>query len=86
MMNYTKLEQTAAETKQKHPDAVILFRTGDYYTVVKEDAAAVSEISDLPLYTEDGGGFFCMFLHANLDAVLPKIIRAGRRVAIIDGF
>lgn len=84
-MNYTKLEQTAAETKQKHPDAVILFRTGDYYTVVKEDAAAVSEISDLPLQ-EDGGGFFCMFLHANLDAVLPKIIRAGRRVAIIDGF
>ncbi len=86
MMNYTKLKQTAAETKQKHPDAVVLFRTGDFYTVVEEDAAAVSEISDLPLYTEDGGGFFCKFLVYSLDVILPKIIRAGRRVAIIDGF
>lgn len=76
--------------KEKHPDAVLLFRCGDFYETYAHDAVIASEILGITLTRRNNGknGAMSMemagFPHHALDAYLPKLIRAGRRVAICD--
>ena len=75
------------EMKKKHPDAVLLFRKGDDYVVVKDDAPKASEILGIPLKQEESEGKSCdyaTFRHHDLDTYLPKLVRAGERVAICE--
>ena len=74
------------ELKAKHPDAVILFRAGDFYESYFEDAKKVSEVLGITLTKRSGedGYYLTGFPHHALDIYLPKIIRAGLRVAICD--
>ena len=80
-----KMVKMFNELKAKHPDAVILFRVGDFYETYCEDAKKLSEVLGLTLTRQaktkiDLTGFP---YHA-LDTYLPKLIRAGLRVAICD--
>lgn len=75
--------------KRKHPDAVLLFRVGDFYETFGEDAIAVSEITGITLTRRPneyrtGTIEIAGFPHHALDAYLPKIVRAGRRIAICE--
>ena len=74
--------------KQQHPGAVLLFRVGDFYETFGEDAVTASRILDITL-TKRGGGSpneiaLAGFPHHALDNYLPKLVRAGQRVAICD--
>lgn len=73
--------------KEKHPDAVLLFRTGDFYTALNADASKVADTLGVkatkPAKAEDGS-LQVTFPHHALDTNLPKLIRAGLRVAIVD--
>ena len=80
-----KMVKMFNELKAKHPDAVILFRVGDFYETYCEDAKKIAEVLGLTLTRQaktkmDLTGFP---YHA-LDTYLPKLIRAGLRVAICD--
>ena len=73
--------------KEKNPDAVLLFRKGDFYQTVNEDAKKTSEILGITLTKPNAkaqGEYLAMFPHQALDTNLPKLIRAGARVAIVD--
>ena len=75
--------------KAKHPDALMLFRCGDFYETYCEDAVAASKILGITLTRRNNGGMsgsaeMAGFPHHALDTYLPKLIRAGRRVAICD--
>ena len=79
------------DLKQKHPDALLLFRTGDFYETYKEDAEKASKILGITLTkstkTKDEQGkplVMAGFPYHALDSYLPKLIRAGQRVAICD--
>ena len=76
------------ELKAKHPDAIMLFRCGDFYETYSEDAVAASEILGITLTKRANGQSKTVemagFPHHALDTYLPKLIRAGRRVAICD--
>jgi len=81
------LAELYTNMKEKHPDAVLLFRTGDFYTAVNADASKVADTLGLktnkPAKAEDGS-LQVTFPHHALDTNLPKLIRAGLRVAIVD--
>ena len=73
--------------KEKHPDAMLLFRKGDFYETVNEDAKKASEILGITLtkpQDKSKGEQLAGFPHHALDTYLPKIIRAGVRIAIVD--
>ena len=76
--------------KEKHPDAVLLFRCGDFYETYAQDAVEAAEILGITLTRRNNGKNGAMalemagFPHHALDVYLPKLIRAGRRVAICD--
>ena len=76
------------ELKAKHPDAKMLFRCGDFYETYSEDAVTASEILGITLTKRANGQGKTVemagFPHHALDTYLPKLIRAGRRVAICD--
>ncbi len=76
------------ELKAKHPDAIMLFRCGDFYETYSEDAVTASEILGITLTKRTNGQGKTVemagFPHHALDTYLPKLIRAGRRVAICD--
>ena len=76
------------DLKAKHPDAIMLFRCGDFYETYSEDAVAASEILGITLTKRANGQNKSIemagFPHHALDTYLPKLIRAGRRVAICD--
>lgn len=76
------------ELKAKHPDAVMLFRCGDFYETYSEDAVVSSEILGITLTKRANGQGKSVemagFPHHALDTYLPKLIRAGKRVAICD--
>ena len=78
------------DLKAKHPDAVMLFRCGDFYETYCQDAVVASEILGITLTKRNNGGKngdpieMAGFPHHALDTYLPKLIRAGRRVAICD--
>ena len=73
--------------KEKHPDAILLFRTGDFYTALNADASKVADTLGVkatkPAKVGDGS-LQVTFPHHALDTNLPKLIRAGLRVAIVD--
>ena len=81
------LAELYTNMKEKHPDAVLLFRTGDFYTAVNADASKVSDTLAIkpakPTKAEDGS-LQVTFPHHALDTNLPKLIRAGLCVAIVD--
>lgn len=74
--------------KRKHPDAVLLFRVGDFYETFGEDAIIVSEILGLTLIRRANGRASTVelagFPHHALDTYLPRLVRAGKRVAICE--
>ena len=76
------------ELKAKHPDAIMLFRCGDFYETYSEDAVVASEILGITLTKRANGqgksAEMAGFPHHALDTYLPKLIRAGKRVAICD--
>ena len=78
--------KTYRDLKSKHPDALLLFRCGDFYETYEQDAKVVSEVLGITLTFRDLGEHIDMagFPHHALDTYLPKIIRAGHRVAICD--
>ena len=76
------------ELKAKHPDAVMLFRCGDFYETYSEDAIVASEILGITLTKRANGQAkhieMAGFPFHALDTYLPKLVRAGKRVAICD--
>ncbi|MFT4070615.1 MAG: DNA mismatch repair protein MutS [Dysgonamonadaceae bacterium] len=76
------------EIKNKYPDAVLLFRVGDFYETFSEDAITASEILGITLTRRANGAAqfveLAGFPHHALDTYLPKLVRAGKRVAICD--
>lgn len=78
--------KTYRELKAKHPDALLLFRCGDFYEVYGDDAKVCAKVLGITLTFRDLGEHIDMagFPHHALDTYLPKIIRAGHRVAICD--
>ena len=79
------------ELKEKHPDAILLFRTGDFYETYCEDAKEVSKILGIALTESkkvkgEKGKPLAMagFPHYALDSNIPKLLRAGKRVIICE--
>lgn len=77
------------ELKAKHPDAVLLFRCGDFYETYCEDAVIAAQILGITLTRRNNGAGvkgseMAGFPHHALDTYLPKLVRAGKRVAICD--
>lgn len=76
------------EMKKKHPDAILLFRVGDFYETFSEDAVIASKILGLTLTRRQSGVDsrieLAGFPHHALDTYLPKLVRAGKRVAICE--
>ena len=92
-----KIEKKYAETplmkqyydvKAKHPDAILLFRVGDFYETFGDDAIKASKILGITLTKRANGSASSVelagFPHHALDTYLPKLVRAGQRVAICD--
>lgn len=74
------------DLKSKHKDAILLFRCGDFYETYYEDAHTVAKLLGITLTRRGGNGYYMAgFPHHALDTYLPRIIRAGHRVAICDG-
>jgi len=84
----TPLMKQYLEMKQKHPDAVLLFRVGDFYETFCDDAITASEILGITLTRRANGSASSIelagFPHHALDTYLPKLVRAGKRVAICE--
>lgn len=84
----TPMMKQFLELKAKHPDAVLLFRCGDFYETYSTDAIVASEILGITLTKRANGKGKTVemagFPHHALDTYLPKLIRAGKRVAICD--
>ena len=73
--------------KSKHPGALLLFRIGDFYETFGEDAIKTSKILGIVLTARNNGDSkieLAGFPHHSLDTYLPKLVRAGERVAICD--
>lgn len=71
------------ELKAEKPDVLLLFRVGDFYETYEDDAVTVSDVLGITL-TKRGGTRMAGFPHHALDTYLPKLVRAGQRVAICD--
>lgn len=87
----TPMMQQFYSLKAKHPDAVLLFRCGDFYETYNDDAVIASEILGITLTkrssvagTSASGTAMAGFPYHALDSYLPRLIRAGKRVAICD--
>lgn len=77
------------DMKSKHPEALLLFRCGDFYETYCEDAVEAARVLGITLTRRNNGGSTAVtemagFPHHALDTYLPKLIRAGKRVAICD--
>ena len=76
------------EMKKKHPDAILLFRVGDFYEIFSKDAVQASEVLGITLTRRQSGVDsrieLAGFPHHALDTYLPKLVRAGHRVAICE--
>ena len=84
----TPLMKQYFDIKAKHPDAILLFRVGDFYEMYGEDAVTGAEILGI-VQTKKANGpgqtiEMAGFPHHALDSYLPKLVRAGKRVAICD--
>ena len=88
MKEETPLMQQYNSIKAKYPDALLLFRVGDFYETFGEDAVTASRVLGIVL-TKRGAGSaseteLAGFPHHSLESYLPKLVRAGHRVAICD--
>jgi len=76
------------QIKAKHPDAMLLFRVGDFYETFGEDAIKASQVLGIVLTKRKNGAAAYIelagFPHHSIDTYLPKLVRAGNRVAICD--
>ena len=88
---HTPMMQQFVAMKAKHPDAILLFRVGDFYETYGNDAVIASEILGITLTRRSNGASAAAknlemagFPHHALDTYLPKLVRAGKRVAICD--
>jgi DNA mismatch repair protein MutS len=84
----TPLMQQYNRVKTQHPDAILLFRVGDFYETFGEDAVRAAKVLDIVL-TKRGNGSaseieLAGFPHHSLNTYLPKLVRAGNRVAVCD--
>ena len=83
----TPLMQQYNSIKSRYPDALLLFRVGDFYETFGEDAVKAAKILDIILTQRNNGGDrteLAGFPHHALNTYLPKLVRAGQRVAICD--
>ena len=84
----TPLMKQYYEVKGKHPDAVLLFRVGDFYETYSDDAVKASKILGITLTKRSNGGGtsteMAGFPYHAIDTYLPKLVRAGQRVAICE--
>lgn len=83
----TTMLQSLRDVKQRHPDAIILFRVGDFYEAIQEDAVESADILGLNLTTMTRSNQpmqLVGFPHHALDTYLPRLVRAGKRVAIVE--
>ncbi len=83
----TPLMQQYNKIKTKYPDALLLFRVGDFYETFGEDAVRTARILNIVLTNRNNGGErteLAGFPHHSLNTYLPKLVRAGERVAICD--
>ena len=88
----TSLLKQFYDLKAKHPEALLLFRTGDFYTIYEKDAETASKVLGITLTWRNNSsadyktfkGALATFPHHALDTYLPKLIRSGFRVAICD--
>ena len=83
----TPLNKQYNQVKAKYPGALLLFRVGDFYETFGEDAIKASKILGITLTRRNNGGAneeLAGFPHHSLDTHLPKLVRAGQRVAICD--
>lgn len=87
-MTETPLMKQYASIKAKHPDAILLFRVGDFYETFSEDAVRTSKILGITLTSRNNGYAASVelagFPYHALDTYLPKLVRAGMRVAVCD--
>lgn len=88
-VNHQDLVEQFNKLKNIHPDAVLLFRTGDFYNLYNHDAVLGAKILGITANMDDsvkrkGFSALASFPHHALDTYLPKLIRAGQRVAICD--
>ena len=88
MVKETPLMKQYNQVKQKYPDTILLFRVGDFYETFGDDAIKTSNILGIIL-TKRGSGSssetpLAGFPYHSLDTYLPKLVRAGYRVAICD--
>ncbi len=90
MAEVTPMMKQFFDLKAKHPDAILLFRCGDFYETYAEDAVEASDILGITLTKRNNGReggvptAMAGFPYHALDTYLPKLVRAGRRVAICD--
>ena len=89
----SELKKKYDTLKEKHPDALLLFRGGDFYETYEKDAKTASDILGITITWSDNDkahnletyeGAMAAFPHYALDTYLPKLVRAGQRVAICD--
>jgi len=84
----TPLMKQYNSIKTKYPDALLLFRVGDFYETFNEDAVKASKVLGIVLTKRSNGAASEMdlagFPHHSLETYLPKLVRAGLRVAICD--
>ena len=83
----TPLMQQYNSIKKKYPDALLLFRVGDFYETFGEDAVRAAKILNIVLTNRNNGGeqtALAGFPHHSLNTYLPKLVKAGQRVAICD--
>ena len=83
----TPLMEQYYAMKSKHPDAILLYRVGDFYETFGEDAITTSKILGIVLTKRNNGGNdieLAGFPYHSIDAYLPKLVRAGFRVAICE--
>ena len=84
----TPLMKQYYDIKTKHPDAILLFRVGDFYETFGEDAIKTSEILGITLTRRANGSAHFVelagFPYHALDTYLPRLVRAGQRVAICE--
>lgn len=83
-MNTSPLMKQYLSIKEKYPNALLLFRVGDYYEAFYEDASTISSILDLTLTKTQKGIDLAGFEAPLLDNYLPKLVKSGHRVAICD--
>ncbi len=89
MSEVTPMMKQFFDLKAKHPDAILLFRCGDFYETYAQDAVEAADILGITLTKRNNGKenestAMAGFPHHALDTYLPKLVRAGRRVAICD--